>query len=121
MENSPAAKWTTLSAKHNREFIQASGARAKFVRVQQHMNSNLKRHRIRLPFLWARRKVNFFSTFTCPKCNRRSRDQMPTNASVYFYGCAKCGTIIRPLPGRCCVYCSYGDHPCPTKQREGWL
>jgi hypothetical protein len=85
------------------------------------MNTALRYRRIRLPFGLHRRRVNFFSTITCPRCGRRSRDQMPTNASVYFYGCPKCGAIIKPLHGDCCVYCSYGDRPCPTKQREGWL
>lgn len=77
--------------------------------------------RIRLPIRLHRRRVNFFSTVTCPSCGRKSRDQMPTNASVYFYGCPKCNTVIKPIKGDCCVYCSYGDRPCPDKQRKGWL
>ncbi len=66
-----------------------------------------------------RRRPLYFSTLTCPVCNKRSHDQMPGNASVYFYDCMRCGTVIKPMPRMCCVYCSYGDVPCPTWQRVG--
>lgn len=64
------------------------------------------------------RGITYFSVITCPHCKRRSRDQMPGNACVYFYPCSGCGRMLRPLPGKCCVYCSYGDTPCPPKQAE---
>ncbi|MDY0329290.1 MAG: GDCCVxC domain-containing (seleno)protein [Thiomonas sp.] len=28
-----------------------------------------------------------------------------------------CGAELRPLPGDCCVFCSYGSVPCPPVQR----
>jgi hypothetical protein len=65
------------------------------------------------------RKPIYFSTLTCPHCHRRSHDQMPSNASVYFYYCLRCNQRIKPKPGTCCVYCSYGDIPCPPVQRHG--
>ena len=43
---------------------------------------------------------------------------MPSNASVYFYQCLRCRTIFKPKPTDCCVYCSYGDLPCPSMQRS---
>lgn len=42
---------------------------------------------------------------------------MPSNASVYFYRCTRCNTLFKPLSGDCCVYCSYGNVPCPQRQR----
>ena len=33
--------------------------------------------------------------------------------------CALCHTVLRPLQGDCCVYCSYGTNPCPPIQESG--
>ena len=44
---------------------------------------------------------------------------MPTDACLYFYTCTGCGTRLRPKHGDCCVFCSYGDVPCPPKQASG--
>ncbi len=41
---------------------------------------------------------------------------MPTDACLAFYECKGCGEILRPLPGSCCVFCSYGSVPCPPIQ-----
>lgn len=80
----------------------------------------VRRRRAWSPLLRIRRKVEYFSVFTCPACGKRSRDQMPSNASVYFYRCTRCNGTITPLPGHCCVYCSFGDRPCPWVQRSRW-
>ena len=64
-----------------------------------------------------RRRPVYFSTLHCPLCGKRSTDQMPDNASVYFYRCIRCNGLFTPRSGDCCVYCSYGDVPCPTRQR----
>ena len=39
----------------------------------------------------------------------------------FFYDCQGCGELLRPSPGDCCVFCSYGSVPCPPIQeaREG--
>ena len=66
-----------------------------------------------------RKKIVFFSKISCPRCHARSLDQMPSNASVYFYHCLQCNTIFNPKPGDCCVYCSYGTMRCPPRQK-GW-
>ena len=71
----------------------------------------------RIRYLLRGRSV-YFSTITCPSCGRSSHDQMPGNASVHFYRCLKCQAVFRPKPWHCCVYCSYGDVPCPWAQRE---
>ncbi|WP_281251220.1 GDCCVxC domain-containing (seleno)protein [Tropicimonas sediminicola] len=56
------------------------------------------------------------STLTCPRCGHRSREDMPGNACVWFYECPACAALLRPRPGDCCVFCSYGDVPCPPVQ-----
>ena len=41
---------------------------------------------------------------------------MPTDACQYFYDCKGCGALLKPLPGDCCVFCSYGSVRCPPVQ-----
>ncbi|MCT8971946.1 GDCCVxC domain-containing (seleno)protein [Microbaculum marinisediminis] len=62
--------------------------------------------------------VNRTSTLTCPKCGHRQSEEMPDNACVYFYECTGCHALLRPRPGDCCVFCSYGDVPCPPIQTD---
>ena len=61
--------------------------------------------------------MEFRSTLTCPKCGKRSTETMPTDACQYFYDCPHCGALLRPQAGDCCVFCSYGDVPCPPIQQ----
>lgn len=56
------------------------------------------------------------STLTCPACGARRTETMPTDACQYFYDCPACSVVLKPKPGDCCVYCSYGDVPCPPIQ-----
>lgn len=56
------------------------------------------------------------STITCPSCGFVKTETMPTDACQFFYDCSGCGTVLRPKPGDCCVYCSYADVPCPPIQ-----
>lgn len=56
------------------------------------------------------------STITCPQCSHRTTENMPTNACVFFVDCPACGTRLKPLPGDCCVFCSYGSVKCPPIQ-----
>ena len=67
-----------------------------------------------------RRRPIYFSTLQCPHCGKRSHDQMPAHASVYFYDCLRCNKVLKPKDGMCCVYCSYGDVPCPPRQRGAY-
>ncbi len=41
---------------------------------------------------------------------------MPTDACQFFYECESCKTLLRPLAGDCCVYCSFGSVSCPSVQ-----
>ena len=56
------------------------------------------------------------STLTCPLCGHQAREVMPSDACQYFYDCLGCGKLLKPKPGDCCVFCSYGDTVCPPKQ-----
>ncbi|MCI0468373.1 MAG: hypothetical protein L0Y57_15455 [Beijerinckiaceae bacterium] len=58
------------------------------------------------------------SIITCPHCGVAKKETMPANACQYFYGCASCGTVLRPKSGDCCVFCSYGSVPCPPVQAK---
>ncbi|HAC15863.1 MAG TPA: hypothetical protein DCE78_07965 [Bacteroidetes bacterium] len=60
--------------------------------------------------------MNLFSTISCPTCSHQKKEIMPINACQYFYECEKCHTVLKPLPGDCCVFCSYGSVRCPPVQ-----
>ncbi len=60
--------------------------------------------------------VELNSFITCPECRFSKKELMPVDACVYFYECKKCGTILKPLEGDCCVFCSYGTVKCPPVQ-----
>ena len=47
------------------------------------------------------------------------RDTVWTDFTAYssrFYECEQCHKLLKPLPGDCCVYCSYGTEKCPPIQ-----
>jgi Bacteriophage tail assembly protein len=58
------------------------------------------------------------SILRCPHCGHSERLSMPTEACVFFHECAACHAIIRPKPGDCCVFCSFGSEVCPPMQGE---
>ena len=55
---------------------------------------------------------------TCPHCGFVDELGMPTDSCQFFQQCAQCKTVLRPEPGDCCVFCSYGDLPCPSMQGD---
>lgn len=61
--------------------------------------------------------IELKSTITCPLCGHVETETMPTDACQWFYECKGCGELLKPLPGDCCVFCSYADVPCPPKQQ----
>lgn len=61
-------------------------------------------------------KPTLDSTLTCPHCGFAERLTMPTDACLFFHECAGCRALLRPQPGDCCVFCSYGDAKCPPMQ-----
>jgi hypothetical protein len=56
------------------------------------------------------------SVLTCPACGHMQQETMPTDACQFFYECTSCKALIRPKPGDCCVFCSYGTVACPPIQ-----
>ena len=62
--------------------------------------------------------ITLQSTLTCPKCGHRAEETMPADACQYFYDCSNCGAVLKPLPGDCCVFCSFGTVPCPPVQQN---
>lgn len=60
--------------------------------------------------------MTFDALITCPYCGTGKLETMPTNACQFFYDCTGCGVRLKPKLGDCCVFCSFGDHPCPPIQ-----
>ncbi len=58
------------------------------------------------------------SVLTCPKCGHAKQEIMPTDACQFFYECESCRALLRPKPGDCCVFCSFGSIKCPPVQRQ---
>lgn len=56
------------------------------------------------------------SEITCPKCGNKKSEILPTEVCLISYTCEKCKTVLHPKDGDCCVFCTYGDHKCPSKQ-----
>ncbi|HYP69142.1 MAG TPA: GDCCVxC domain-containing (seleno)protein [Thiobacillaceae bacterium] len=56
------------------------------------------------------------STLTCPQCGAASTCTMPVDACQVLLKCPVCKALLEPKPGDCCVFCSYGDVPCPPVQ-----
>ena len=63
--------------------------------------------------------VTLQSVITCPACGYSAEETMPTDACQFYWECPGCQALIRPKPGDCCVYCSYGTVACPPVQLSG--
>jgi hypothetical protein len=59
------------------------------------------------------------SVITCPQCGAEREETMPVDACQFFYECEACHAMLRPNPGDCCVFCSFGSEPCPPVQMQG--
>jgi hypothetical protein len=59
------------------------------------------------------------SRLTCPECGHAKTETMPSDACQWLYECEQCHVVLKPKPGDCCVYCSYGTVPCPPIQALG--
>ena len=64
-------------------------------------------------------EIILISNLTCPFCGNVATQTMPTDYCQWFYTCIECKKTLRPKPGDCCVYCSYGTAPCPPMQETG--
>ncbi len=61
-------------------------------------------------------KKSDVSEITCPKCGFKRTEKLPTEVCQLKYTCQSCGNVMFPKEEDCCVFCSYGDHKCPSKQ-----
>jgi hypothetical protein len=59
------------------------------------------------------------SVITCPHCGAAAAETMLPDACRFLYDCAGYGRRLRPKPGDCCVFCSYGSVPCQPIQAAG--
>ncbi len=62
--------------------------------------------------------ITLQSTITCPNCGFQKEETMPTDACQFFYTCTNCNTLLKPKAGDCCVFCTYGNVPCPPIQED---
>jgi hypothetical protein len=51
----------------------------------------------------------------CPHCATETPVEIPTHACLFFFDCPACHVLVQPASGDCCVFCSFGDRPCPAK------
>jgi hypothetical protein len=58
------------------------------------------------------------SVLTCSHCGHTQQETIPTNACQFYYECPVCHTLLRPKPGDCCVFCSFGSAPCLSIQQQ---
>lgn len=61
-------------------------------------------------------EVSIQSEITCPKCGHKAMETMPTDICLLRYTCEKCKTELTPKDGDCCVFCTHGNHKCPSMQ-----
>jgi hypothetical protein len=62
--------------------------------------------------------VEVDSVITCPQCGFAKREVMPTDSCQFYYECEGCKALLRPKPGDCCVFCSFGSVRCPPMQMK---
>lgn len=67
------------------------------------------------------KKVILESIITCPLCGFQKTEIMPLDFCLYFYECLGCKVLLKPKPGDCCVFCSYGSVKCPPIQTDSCL
>jgi hypothetical protein len=58
-----------------------------------------------------------FATITCPACDHAAQERILEDSCMYFWECPSCGVVLRPKPGDCCVFCSYGTERCLPARR----
>lgn len=66
-------------------------------------------------------ELEFQSIIACLVCGFNKEETMSADACQYFYECENCKTVLKPLPGDCCVFCSYGTVKCPPIQKGNIL
>ena len=60
--------------------------------------------------------IDLESVVRCPRCGSEEKEYMPVDSCLIAYTCKRCGAILHPEQGDCCVFCSYGSRPCLPMQ-----
>jgi len=63
-------------------------------------------------------EISLTSEITCPKCEFKKTETLPTDVCLLSYTCKKCQAVMHPKNGDCCIFCTYGSSKCPSKQAE---
>lgn len=61
--------------------------------------------------------MEYKGNLICPKCQTRMPVTLHKNVCMSFYACSKCKEMMKAKEG-CCVFCDYGDRPCPVAPHE---
>lgn len=62
--------------------------------------------------------VKLETSLKCPFCGEEEMVLMPTDKCIRRYECRNCKAVLEPQDKDCCVFCSYADDKCPSKQEE---
>lgn len=62
--------------------------------------------------------ASLLATLTCPNpaCHHQQQVMMPTTYCQLTYTCEACQTTHSRQAGDCCIFCSYANTVCPSKQ-----
>jgi len=61
--------------------------------------------------------AEFKGTITCPHCQTKEEITLHKNVCMHSFTCKKCEKVLEASKG-CCVFCDYGDTPCPVAPHE---
>lgn len=56
-------------------------------------------------------------TIVCPHCGAEQTLEIPEGVCIPFHACEKCGRQMK-ADGQCCIFCAYGDTPCPVGHKK---
>jgi len=62
--------------------------------------------------------VKLETSLKCPFCGEEEMVLMPTDKCIKRYVCRNCDAVLEPKDKDCCVFCSYAEDKCPSKQQE---
>ena len=59
------------------------------------------------------------ATIVCPHCQHPSEETMRVRVVERTIRCSECSETIEAPADKHCVWCAYGDIPCPVVQNAG--
>jgi DNA-directed RNA polymerase subunit RPC12/RpoP len=59
------------------------------------------------------------ATIVCPHCQHPSEETMRVRVVERTIRCSECSETIETPADKHCVWCAYGDIPCPVVQNAG--